>query len=190
MRSHPCLAVVVVLIAGCAKPPTVQSTPAPAPAAPAARAPVGPFHTAKATIHDLAGARVGSATFMDSYAGVIISGNVSGVGLGAHAIHIHETGKCVPPFTTAGGHFNPEHRSHGYRNPQGPHLGDLPNIDVPAAGTLRFELVLPGVTLEGEHALLDADGASIVIHTSRDDYTTDPAGASGARQACGVIVGT
>lgn len=35
--------------------------------------------------------------------------------------------------------------------------------------------------------LRDADGASVVIHASADDYSTDPAGNSGARIACGVI---
>jgi Cu-Zn family superoxide dismutase len=43
------------------------------------------------------------------------------------------------------------------------------------------------VTLSQESALLDADGASIVIHAGPDDYKTDPAGNSGDRIACGVI---
>ena len=45
-----------------------------------------------------------------------------------------------------------------------------------------------GVTLKGPNGLLDADGASIVVHATRDDYITDPAGNSGGRIACGVIV--
>lgn len=149
-----------------------------------------PATTATAVIRDLAGNRVGTATFTDSYAGVLISATVSGVGLGAHAVHIHSVGKCEPPFASAGGHFNPENKKHGYLNPAGSHLGDLPNVDTPAAGHLTFEFLLPDVTLTGRHALLDADGASIVIHGSRDDYATDPAGNSGARIACGVITRT
>ena len=43
------------------------------------------------------------------------------------------------------------------------------------------------MTLRQEAALLDADGASIVIHAGADDYTTDPAGNAGDRIACGVI---
>ena len=41
--------------------------------------------------------------------------------------------------------------------------------------------------LELGPALFDSDGAAIVIHAGPDDYRTDPAGAAGARIACGVI---
>lgn len=198
MRNSAPSVAALLLIAACSAP--VQSvpvgpsttTPKPAPAAPSK--PTTPprsaasFRTATATIRDAAGARIGSATFADSYAGLIITGSIEGVGIGAHGVHIHETGKCDAPFATAGGHFNPEKHKHGFRNPDGPHLGDLPNLDVPASGTLRFEFLLANVTLRGANALLDADGASIVVHSTRDDFMTDPAGNSGSRLACGVIV--
>lgn len=119
---------------------------------------------------------------------MLIVGSVAGLGLGAHAIHVHAVGKCEAPFTTAGPHFNPASKRHGFQSPQGPHLGDLPNIDTPAAGQLRFEFLLPGVSLKGTNALLDADGASIVIHAGRDDYKTDPSGDSGSRTACGALI--
>ena len=64
----------------------------------------------------------------------------------------------------------------------------MPNVDTPAAGQHKFEFLLPGVTIKGANALLDGDGASIVVHGGRDDYLTDPAGNSGGRIACGVIV--
>jgi Cu-Zn family superoxide dismutase len=163
-------------------------TPSPqSPAAPAASAPLPAMSQASAVLRDLTGRRVGTATFTDTYTGVLVSADLMGLGLGAHGIHIHEVGKCEAPFTTAGGHFNPEHRHHGFLNPNGSHLGDMPNIDTPAAGQLRFEFLLPGVTLKGANALLDADGASIVVHSGRDDYSTDPSGNSGSRIACGVI---
>jgi Cu-Zn family superoxide dismutase len=41
--------------------------------------------------------------------------------------------------------------------------------------------------LSGESALLDEDGASIVVHAAADDYKTDPAGNAGDRLACGVV---
>jgi Cu-Zn family superoxide dismutase len=43
------------------------------------------------------------------------------------------------------------------------------------------------VSVSGEAALLDADGAALVIHAGPDDYQTDPAGNAGDRIACGVI---
>jgi Cu-Zn family superoxide dismutase len=165
----------------CGAPAPPPRTPIPAPGA----GPVGT--TATATIRDLAGNRVGDATFTDTYAGVLVAGTVSGVGLGAHGVHIHAVGRCDPPFTSAGGHFNPDGKQHGYKNASGPHLGDLPNIVTPAAGPHQFEFLLPGVTLARSNALLSADGSAIVIHAGHDDYATDPSGNSGARLACGVI---
>jgi len=143
--------------------------------------------TATATIRDLAGARVGSATFTDTFNGLLISGTVTGLGLGAHGVHLHAVGKCESPFTTAGPHFDTDHKKHGFRIREGPHAGDLPNIDLPPAGTLKFEFLLKGVTVNGPNALLAGDGTSIVFHSGRDDFLTDPDGGSGARLACGVI---
>jgi superoxide dismutase, Cu-Zn family len=183
---HVRLVACLVLAIGCTTATPATRIPMPSPTTPAATPPP-PSLTATATLRDIAGTRVGTASFTDSYSGVIVVANVTGIGLGAHAVHIHEVGKCVSPFTTAGDHFNPEERHHGFRNGAGPHLGDLPNIDMPAAGVLKFEFLLPGLTLKGRNAILDADGASIVIHSNRDDYMTDPAGGSGARLACGAI---
>ncbi len=155
---------------------------------PASASPVlSPDAGATATIHDASGNLVGNAAFTDTHDGLLVTGNVSNVGLGAHGIHIHTVGKCEAPFTSAGGHFNPGGKKHGFKAADGPHLGDLPNIHTPSAGSLAFEFMLPGVTLKGNNALLDADGAAIVIHATQDDYMTDPAGNSGARIACGVI---
>ncbi|MGH7619799.1 MAG: superoxide dismutase family protein [Gemmatimonadaceae bacterium] len=191
---HSIRIVAAALLIGACSSPAPQAAPAPT-AAPPAAAPVvrraarsaASFRTATATLRDAAGVRVGTATFTDSYAGLIVAGSVEGLGIGAHGIHIHETGRCEAPFATAGGHFNPTKKHHGFKNAEGPHMGDMPNIDVPASGTLRFEFLLPDVSLRGPNALLDADGAAIVVHATRDDYLTDPAGNSGARLACGVI---
>ena len=168
----------------------VQHAPSPSPSAPAASLPTPPTMaatTAIATIRDGAGRTVGTVNLIDTYSGVLLTGTVNDLGLGVHGIHVHAVGKCEAPFTSAGPHFNPMNRQHGFRNAMGPHLGDLPNLDTPPAGALRFEVLLPGVTLKGTNALLDADGAAIVIHATKDDYTTDPSGNSGGRFACGVI---
>jgi Cu-Zn family superoxide dismutase len=156
----------------------------PAACRPPATVGTAPGATAIATLRDLSGAQVGNVTLSDTYAGVLLVGTVSGVGLGAHGMHVHETGACTPPFTTAGGHFNPDKKKHGFKNSDGHHAGDLPNVDTPAAGQHKFESLLSGVTLA---QLLDGDGAAIVLHTAGDDYLTDPSGNSGGRIACGVI---
>jgi Cu-Zn family superoxide dismutase len=187
----PILFVLSAAVAACSSgSATTSGAPAPARGAPTpirgAVAPTGA--TATATLHDATGRRVGSVAFSETYGGLLVRGSVSDLGLGAHGIHLHTVGKCdAPGFTTAGGHFNPEQRVHGFNSQHGHHLGDMPNIVTPAAGRLEFEFVVPDVTLKGLNPLLDADGGAIVVHASADDYATDPAGNSGARIACGVI---
>jgi len=190
--SLPLLVATAAFAAACTQPqpaPTPQPAPAPAPVAPRPAPRPIPTATATATLRDASNRQVGTLTLADTYAGLLITGSVKDLGLGAHAIHIHEVGKCEAPFTTAGDHFNPTNHYHGYKSSRGWHLGDLPNLDLPAAGAYRFETVVADVTLEGRNGLLDADGASIVVHAARDDYEADPSGNSGGRIACGVIIG-
>jgi superoxide dismutase, Cu-Zn family len=134
---------------------------------------------------------VGNATLApDPAGGVKISVQVKGLTPGRHGIHIHTTGKCEGfDFASAGGHFNPENKQHGAQNPQGPHAGDLPNLVVAADGVGTLEYVDKLVSLaSGSNSLFKTDGTAIVIHAAEDDEKTDPAGNSGARIACGVIV--
>ena len=71
----------------------------------------------------------------------------------------------------------------------GPHAGDLLNITVDAKGTAKATLVARVVTLgPGPNSLFHEGGTALVIHAMPDDYKTDPAGNSGARIACGVIL--
>jgi Cu-Zn family superoxide dismutase len=115
--------------------------------------------------------------------------NVSQLPAGTHGIHIHTVGKCeAPGFTTAGGHFNPDAKKHGKDNPDGPHAGDLANIEVGADGTAKTSIVDAHVTLaDGPNSLFHEGGTALVIHEKVDDYKTDPSGNSGARIACGVV---
>ena len=120
--------------------------------------------------------------------GVEVRVQAAGLPHGQYGVHIHAVGRCDPPgFESAGAHWNPATRQHGRLNPQGHHLGDLDNLAVgPDGGRLEFRV--PGATLHGgEHPIVDADGASVVIHANPDDYRTDPSGDSGARIACGVL---
>ncbi|HET9985202.1 MAG TPA: superoxide dismutase family protein [Longimicrobiales bacterium] len=148
-----------------------------------------PPGAARASFVDTAGKPLGMAVLVPQSEGVMVRMDLAHLPPGTHGFHIHTTGRCDPPqFQTAGGHFNPTGKQHGSMNPQGKHLGDLPNLDVPANGRVKLAVLAPGVTLEGgEAALLDADGSALVIHASADDYKTDPSGNSGARIACAVV---
>jgi len=111
---------------------------------------------------------------------------------GIHGFHIHEKGVCEEPdFETAGGHFNPEDREHGFDNPEGPHAGDLPNIEVDEDGKVKDDIVTELVTLQKgqENSIIREGGTSLMIHADPDDYVSQPAGDAGDRVACGVIGG-
>jgi Cu-Zn family superoxide dismutase len=144
---------------------------------------------ARADLQDGAGKNIGSAVLSERGNGVLITVNVKGLPQGLHAVHVHAVGKCeAPAFTSAGGHFNPLNKKHGFKNPDGPHAGDLPDMYVNKDGVGRYEVLIENVTLgAGQTSLFDADGSAIIVHATADDNVTDPAGNSGDRIACGVI---
>jgi Cu-Zn family superoxide dismutase len=146
--------------------------------------------TATAELKDGKGQKVGDALLEQTPHGVLITLDLSRLPPGTHAFHIHETGKCEPPFKTAGGHFNPTGRKHGIKSEAGEHSGDLPNLTVGEDGRAKVQFVAADVTLRmGEkNSLFDADGSALVIHAGVDDHKTDPAGAAGDRIACGVVM--
>ena len=138
---------------------------------------------------DAAGVSVGSVSVVDDAGALAITVDARGMTPGIHGIHLHETGRCEgPKFTSAGGHWNPGMKKHGRDNPEGPHLGDLANIEVASTGTATASFRVAGAMLAtGANRLADADGTALVIHAKADDYKTDPSGASGDRIACAVL---
>lgn len=144
---------------------------------------------ATALLLDKNNAPIGGASFTQEADGVLVKAQIAGLGAGQYGFHIHTVGKCDgPDFASAGGHWNPTSKSHGKNAHAGPHMGDLDNITVAANGIGRLEQKLEGARLSGDvNAILDMDGASLMLHAGPDDYKTDPAGNSGARIACGQI---
>lgn len=144
---------------------------------------------ASANLKDAGGKDVGSVKLTQLPDGVLLTLAAKGLPAGTHAFHVHAVGKCEPPFTSAGGHFNPAGKKHGIMVAEGHHAGDMPNIHVPASGELTVEVMNTAITLEKgkPNSVFDSDGSAIVIHEGADDYKSDPAGAAGKRIACGVI---
>jgi len=145
--------------------------------------------SARAALKDANGKDVGSATLTQTPGGVLIAVSVKGLPAGEHAFHVHAVGKCEPPFTSAGGHFNPGNKKHGLMAADGHHAGDMPNLHIPASGELSAEVLNTDITLEKgkPNTVFDADGSALVIHANKDDYKTDPTGEAGGRIACGVV---
>jgi superoxide dismutase, Cu-Zn family len=140
---------------------------------------------ATAAMVNQAGDSVGTVALKQGPHGTHLHARLTGLPPGTRAIHVHEVGTCDPPdFQSAGGHYDPDNRAHGFFNPDGYHAGDLPNIHVPESGMLEVEFFNERLKVDD---VFDDDGTSVVIHTEPDDYRTDPAGQAGTRIACGVI---
>lgn len=121
----------------------------------------------------------GFVKFYPANGGVLVFANLSGLpqneGPGIFALHIHQGGDCSGDgFPNTDGHYNPS----GAPHPR--HAGDLPPLfrcggrAVLAVLTDRFQIA-------------DILGRTVVIHSGPDDFTSQPAGNSGTKIACGVI---
>ena len=144
---------------------------------------LGPVGNAPSTaLVNGAGASVGAVQLEPRAGGTYLRIAAQGLSPGDHGLHLHAVGRCDgPSFETAGAHWNPAGRQHGHLNPAGAHAGDLPNITASANGRGAINFLVAG------GPLADADGTSLVIHASPDDFRTDPSGNSGDRIACAVI---
>ena len=144
--------------------------------------------SARAEMRDTEGRALGTVTLTQTPHGVLIVGDLSNLPPGTHALHFHESGRCDSPFTSAGGHFNPTQRTHGFKSAGGHHAGDLPNFSAGATGAAHIDIVSDDVSLgTAPGTLFDVDGSALIVHSGPDDYSTDPAGGSGNRIACGIV---
>lgn len=146
----------------------------------------------EAVLKDAAGATVGRAVLTQGPTGLLIRIEAQGLTPGWHGVHIHATGQCDAPFTTAGAHINhAENKApHGLLNAQGPDDGDLPNIFADAQGKVNAEVFTTHARIAQEGPgqwLWDADGSALVIHANADDHSSQPIGGAGDRVVCGVM---
>lgn len=127
----------------------------------------------------------GYALFYQRVDGIFIVFQVNGLPVSqsscdssVFAMHIHEgescTGTEADPFADAGTHYNPG----GCPHPA--HAGDLP----PLFGNDGYAW---GAVFTNRFTFSDVLGRTLIIHRGPDDFTTQPAGNSGAKIACGVI---
>lgn len=128
----------------------------------------------------------GTVTFYPNGAGVIVAAEFRGLPTGdgpcaegVFGFHIHEgtscTGDAGDPFGDAGGHYNPGDCPH----PE--HAGDMPPLFGSRGGYAWQAFYTDRFTVP------EVMGRAIVVHAMPDDFTTQPAGNSGARIGCGLI---
>jgi Cu-Zn family superoxide dismutase len=144
--------------------------------------------TAAVTFLNRDGRQVGTGTLTQTDRGVLITASLSGLPAGEHAFHLHETGKCdAPSFESAGAHYAPMKRQHGFLANGGPHAGDMTNVQI-VGSTVSVQEFNPFVSLTGGEApLLDQDGSALILHAKADDYSTQPSGDAGDRIACAIV---
>lgn len=147
-----------------------------------------PTSRAASTLVDAGGRTVGTATIRQMPLGLRLTVKAQGLPPGVHGLRIDAVGNCTGPgFGSAGAHWNPAVKQHGRADSAGTHRDDLPNLIIGAKGTGGLRAFVPGGRLAGGGmALLDADGAAIVIDAGPDDRSA-PAGNAGPGIACGVF---
>ncbi|PLR81154.1 superoxide dismutase family protein [Bacillus sp. V33-4] len=155
---------------------------------------------AKAEVKDVNKKTVGTVSFSEHDEHILIKASMTGLKPGHHGFHIHEKGVCEPdaaegPFTTAGGHFNPNNEMHSG------HAGDMPSLYVNEDGTANYSAVFDRLTMEQ----ITEQELAVMIHEKPDNFGNIPdryqaagqggpdaetrkTGDAGKRQACGVIV--
>lgn len=128
----------------------------------------------------------GLVRFYQTNSGVYVITSVTGLPKGdaacnspIFAMHIHTGGSCestnAEPFPLTKAHYNPDECMHPY------HAGDLPPLF--SAGGIAMSSVLTN-----RFTVNEIIGKTVVIHLKPDDFTTQPAGNSGEKIACGVIL--
>jgi Cu-Zn family superoxide dismutase len=152
--------------------------------------------TAVASIYSITatgiGEALGTVTFTDGAAGLLITPKLSGLPPGPHGSHIHEKGDCGPGINegkpaagfAAEGHYDPAHtKKHLGPLSTGGHRGDLPVLVVDNKGDATAAVTAPHLTV------VEIRGRSVMIHAGGDNYsdTPKPLGGGGSRIACGVI---
>lgn len=127
----------------------------------------------------------GTATFKQTKDGVLITVKVHNLPKvstpckqGIFAFHLHKgascTGNANDEFANTLTHFNPNNCKHPN------HAGDFPPL-------FENNGYAYSSFLTDRFKLSDIIGRTVVIHSNRDDFTTDPSGNSGEKIACGKI---
>ncbi|RSL32478.1 superoxide dismutase family protein [Salibacterium salarium] len=157
---------------------------------------------AEASMQDTSGNIIGNIRFFENDNMILAEALFDeGISSGFHGFHMHETGICEPeaedgPFTTAGGHYNPEGNSHGN------HLGDMTALQGLEDGSAYLVTALDRISAEQ----ITNENLAVIVHSDPNNFANIPdrytssesnspgpdeetlsTGDAGSRTACGVI---
>ena len=149
-------------------------------------APKAEITKAIAVLHPTEGSKVhGAVNFTKEGGKVKVVVHIEGLTPGKHGFHIHEWGDCSSKDGMAtGGHYNPTTMPHAAPDAAQRHTGDLGNIEANQDGVAHTEFTDAMMKFDGPNSII---GRGVVVHAQPDDLKSQPAGAAGARLACGVI---
>jgi len=129
----------------------------------------------------------GDIWFYNASTGVLVVADIEGLPTemdrcnkgSIFALHIHEGESCsgnnIDQFANSGAHYNPNNCPHPY------HAGDLPPL-FGVRGDAFLSVLTDRFTID------EIIGKTVIIHSSADDFKTQPSGNSGIKIACGKIV--
>ncbi|GAB5412425.1 MAG: hypothetical protein Cons2KO_00280 [Congregibacter sp.] len=102
-----------------------------------------------------------------------------------HGLHVHAVGDCGRNGAAAGGHFAPYDAEHGSpADSVQHHVGDLGNVAADEKGDVSMILDSRFMAFSGPASVLNK---AVIVHAEADDLSSQPAGDSGSRVACGII---
>lgn len=127
----------------------------------------------------------GIVTFKETKNGTLLTARIYGLPQSTSkckgrffGFHIHDgascTGNSTDEFANAGKHLNPNECPHPF------HIGDLPPL-IENNGFSYMSVLID------KFKISDIIGKAIIIHDMPDDFTSQPAGNSGKKIACGII---
>ncbi len=127
----------------------------------------------------------GLVQFYQTNSGVVVVSRVWGLPKSPYAcrepifaFHIHSGASCSGNkedyFADAMTHYNPNSCPHPY------HAGDMPPL-------FGCDGVAFSAFMTDRFVVSEVIGKTVIVHSAPDDFTTQPAGNSGQKIACGVI---
>lgn len=150
----------------------------------------GANNTVKINLEPKSGSTVtGTATFTEKNGKVAFEAKLTGLAPGVHAIHIHEKADCsAADASSAGGHWNPTFKKHGKWGSVEYHKGDIGNFTADPSGNAKISLTTDEWCIGCGDETKDILGKGLIVHEKADDFTTQPTGNAGGRQACSAII--